>query len=344
LHRIINSVADPIFVKDRQHHLLLVNDAYCSFVGYSAKDVVGKTDYGFFPKNQVEIFLQKDEAVLNTGVENINEEEITDASGKVHTVATKKALYVDDNGEKFIVGVMRDITERKRIEKLKDDFIGTVSHELRTPLSITKEGVSLILDKIPGPINDQQARILTVSKNNIDRLSRIINSLLDISRIESGKVALKIENIDLVIIIGQVISSFETKIKDKSLEVRAILPKTAAFVEADPDGIIQVLTNLMANSLKFTEKGSISISLEYTNDSAEISVSDTGVGISVENLPKLFEKFQQFGRVNGPGEKGTGLGLAIAKGIISAHKGLIWTESEVEKGTKITFTLPKKRR
>lgn len=343
LNKIINSVADPIFVKDRQHRLLMVNDAYCTFIGYPARSVIGKTDYDFFPKKQVEVFLEKDKIVFNTGVENINEEEITDSLGKIHSIATKKALYVDDNGEKFIVGVIRDITERKRIEKLKDDFIGTVSHELRTPLSITKEGVSLVLDKIPGPINEQQARILTVSKNNIDRLARMINSLLDISRIESGKMALKIENIDLPALIRQVASSFEIKTKEKGLSIRAMLPEKAIFIEADSDAIAQVLTNLIANSVKFTAKGYIDIILNSSGNDVEVSVSDTGIGISMDDMPKLFDKFRQFGRVNGPGEKGTGLGLAIAKGIIAAHKGLIWAESELGKGTKISFTLPKKR-
>lgn len=234
-----------------------------------------------------------------------------------------------------------EISERKRIEKLKDDFIGTVSHELRTPLSITKEGISLVLDNVPGPINEQQARILTVSKNNVDRLARIINSLLDISRIESGKVGVRREAFDITAVVRQVIGSFESKLKDKGLSIRMDIPKVELIIHGDNDAIAQVLINLVSNSLKFTERGEINVSVNDKGDFVEISVSDTGMGISGDNLPSLFEKFQQFGRTDGPGEKGTGLGLAIAKGIVTAHNGRIWAESSLGEGTKITFILPK---
>ena len=272
----------------------------------------------------------------------MNEEEFTDAKGVLHITATKKTLYTDNNGEKFIVGIIRDITERKRVEKMKDEFIGTVSHELRTPLSITKEGLSLVLDKVTGPINEQQARILTVSKNNIDRLARIINSLLDISRIESGRIEIQREAFEIASVMRQVLSAFELKIKEKRLTLRADLPKDGIIIQGDSDGVTQVLTNLLSNSCKLTDKGFIDVSAKEIGDSVEISVSDTGIGIAEEDMPKLFDKFQQFGRVDGPGEKGTGLGLAIAKGIVNAHNGKIWAESEPGKGTKVTFRLPKK--
>ena len=341
-NEIINSVADPIFVKDRQHRWVLINNAYSLFMGHKPEELIGKTDRDFFSRKEAEIFWAKDEGVFTSGEENMNEEEFTDAKGVLHIIATKKRLYTNVNGEKFIVGVIRDITERKRVEKMKDEFIGTVSHELRTPLSITKEGISLVLDKVPGPINEQQARILTVSKNNIDRLARIINSLLDISRIESGRIEIRREAFEVISVMRQVISAFELKIKEKGLTLRADLPKDDIVIHGDSDGFTQVLTNLISNSCKFTDQGFIDVSLKKTGDSIEISVSDTGIGIAEENMPKLFNKFQQFGRVNGPGDKGTGLGLAIAKGIVTAHNGKIWAESEPGKGTKITFMLPKK--
>ena len=341
-NEIINSVADPIFVKDRQHRWVLINNAYCIFMGHKPEELIGKTDRDFFSQKEAEVFWKKDEDVFASGKENMNEEEFTDAKGVLHITATKKTLYTDNNGEKFIVGIIRDITERKRVEKMKDEFIGTVSHELRTPLSITKEGLSLVLDKVTGPINEQQARILTVSKNNIDRLARIINSLLDISRIESGRIEIQREAFEIASVMRQVLSAFELKIKEKRLTLRADLPKDGIIIQGDSDGVTQVLTNLLSNSCKFTDKGFIDVSAKEIGDSVEISVSDTGIGIAEEDMPKLFDKFQQFGRVDGPGEKGTGLGLAIAKGIVNAHNGKIWAESEPGKGTKVTFRLPKK--
>jgi PAS domain S-box-containing protein len=113
LNKIINSIGDPVFVKDRQHRLVLVNDAECRLAGRSREKLLGKTDYDFFPKEQVDIFWENDELVLKTGKENVNEETITDAQGNTRTIITKKTLYTDKAGEKFIVGVIRDITERK---------------------------------------------------------------------------------------------------------------------------------------------------------------------------------------------------------------------------------------
>jgi len=237
-----------------------------------------------------------------------------------------------------------EVERRIKLEKMKDEFIGTVSHELRTPLSITKEGISLIMDKVPGPVNEQQAHILTVSKNNIDRLTRIINSLLDMAKIEAGKAQTKREVFRIIPLVRQVVSAFELKTTEKGLRLNSRLPDSDAAVCGDTDAIAQVLTNLLGNACRFTHSGSIDVSVEELGESVEISVSDTGIGIAREDMPKLFQKFQQFRRVNGPGEKGTGLGLAIAKGIVETHKGRIWAESEVGKGTKVTFTLPKKIR
>jgi PAS domain S-box-containing protein len=118
LDKIINSVADPIFVKDRKHHWVLLNDSLCNFMGHDRNELIGKSDYDFFPKSEVDIFWEKDEAVFNTGEENINEETFTDAMGVVHTIVTKKTLYTDNKGEMFIVGIIRDITERKEAEEI----------------------------------------------------------------------------------------------------------------------------------------------------------------------------------------------------------------------------------
>lgn len=230
----------------------------------------------------------------------------------------------------------------QRLDQLKSDFISTVSHELRTPLSITKEGISLVLGKIPGDINEKQAKILVAAKNNIDRLARIINELLDISKIEAGKAELKKGQVDMTGLIREIVSSFGPEVKKKGLSLKLNLPKKGIDIYADRDKIIQVFTNLISNSLRFTEKGYIKISAVERKKEVECTVADTGRGIPEEDLPRAFGKFQQFGRMAGPGEKGTGLGLSIAKGIIEMHRGKIWVESGPGKGTKFNFILPKK--
>jgi signal transduction histidine kinase len=229
----------------------------------------------------------------------------------------------------------------KQLDQLKSDFISTVSHELRTPLSIIKESVSLILDKIPGDINEKQQKILDISKVSIDRLARIIDSLLDISKIEAGKIELKRSLIDIAEIVKHVTDSFEIKVKEKGLALKLDIDKTIGKVYADPDRITQVLINLMGNAIKFTSSGYIEVSCKDAKDTVMCSVKDTGVGISKDDLPNLFNKFQQFGRLAGAGEKGAGLGLSIAKGIIDMHNGSISVESEPGIGSRFTFALHK---
>ena len=234
-----------------------------------------------------------------------------------------------------------ELAERKKLDQLKDEFISTVSHELRTPLTIIKEVISLVLDEIPGKINENQQKVLSSAKNNINRLARIINDLLDVSRIEAGGVELKKEPVDMPGLIKQVVSSFGPKAKKKGLELRVNLPEEEMDMFVDEDKIIEVFTNLMGNAIKFVKKGYIEISAYAKGDVIEYMVADTGIGIAGDDLPKVFGKFQQFGRVAGPGEKGTGLGLSICKSIVELHKGKIRVESEPGKGTRFIFTLPK---
>lgn len=248
------------------------------------------------------------------------------------------------NAAKTVIGtviILRDITKEKEIDAMKSEFVSTVSHELRTPLSITKEGISLVLDGITGEINEKQRKILLTSRDNMDRLARIINNLLDISKIESGKIELKREPIDMNALVSRVARSFESRIKSKGLDLKLDIADKSVMVYADSDKLIQVLTNLIGNACKFTQKGRIEVFCHDKDDKAECSVMDTGVGISPDDLSRVFEKFQQFTRIPGAGEKGTGLGLSIVKALVELHNGKIWAESTIGKGSKFSFSLPK---
>jgi len=248
----------------------------------------------------------------------------------------------DNQGRRMgTVVILRDITVEKEIDRLKTEFISTVSHELRTPLTTIRESVSQVLDGILGETTPQQREFLSICLEDIDRLTRIINDLLDISKIEAKKFAIKREIVDIAGLVKAVNLSFIPRAKEKGLEIRTSFSKEPIEVYADKDKIIQVLTNLVGNSLKFTEKGYIEISIIDKQDTVECSVFDTGSGINEKDLPKVFSKFQQFGRTEGPGERGTGLGLAIAKGIVELHQGKIWVESKLNAWTKFIFILPK---
>ncbi len=234
--------------------------------------------------------------------------------------------------------------ELRRLDDLKSDFVATVSHELRTPLAIIQEGIALINDRILGDVNGKQVRTLSQVLENIARLTRIIDDLLDISKLEAGEIELKKSYVDTAKFIKKIIEDFQFKVREKKIVLKVSLSKKVSRIYADRDKLIQILTNLVSNALKFTpENGKITVRVgEDADGSVMISISDTGVGISEGDVSKLFNKFQQFDRVPGPGKKGTGLGLAISKRIVELHGGRIWAESEIKKGSTFYFTIPKR--
>ena len=233
-----------------------------------------------------------------------------------------------------------EVEERRRAERLKDEFVSTVSHELRTPLAITREGVSLLIDGIPGPINEKQAKVLTTAKGNVDRLTRIINDLLDISKIEAGRMEIKREKINVGELVAHAAAALTPLAIQKGLRLDIRVPDKSLEVFADEDRLVQVLNNLLSNAIKFTREGGVTVSVAAKEEGIECVVEDTGAGVSEEDMPRLFHKFVQIGRTNGAGRKGTGLGLVIARNIVELHGGRIWAESELHKGTRFTFVLP----
>ncbi len=202
----------------------------------------------------------------------------------------------------------------------------------------------MILTGKTGAINETQVKFLSMAERNINRLMNILNDLLSLSRIESGKMTMKFENLDLRGLIEFIHTSFKPQTDGKSIQLRTELPPEVPAVYGDREKLEQVLTNLVGNALKFTpEGGEIVISAKPYNGTAHwmaISVRDTGAGIPSDQLDKIFEKFHQ---VEGSLQRsvgGTGLGLAITKGLVEAHKGKIFVESEVGKGSRFTFTVP----
>lgn len=232
--------------------------------------------------------------------------------------------------------------ELEKLSQLKSDFVSMVSHELRTPLATIKQGIFLVLNEVQGKINEKQKRVLKVSNDNIDRLLRLINDLLDISKIEAGKIELKKALIDLASLVKDTCARWKLESDQKQQSLQVYMPESPMNVSIDPDRIIEVLGNLISNAIKYTpKKGKIRVELKDKGEQVDVSVSDTGMGIAKEDLPKVFSKFQQFNRMAGPGTQGTGLGLAITKDLIQMHGGSIKVESELDKGSKFTFSLPK---
>lgn len=239
------------------------------------------------------------------------------------------------------IEIFRDVTREKEIDRMKSEFISTVSHELRTPLTSVREAIAQILEQILGPINDSQKEYLKISLDELDRLAAIVNDLLDVGKIESGKIELKQTHFDICSLIRKVAKAHHRVLDHKGLSLQIILPEQPVWVHADFDKITQVVTNLISNAYKFTATGGeISVEVRAYERECWICVKDTGCGLSRDDLERVFERFVQVGRTYGPGRKGTGLGLAICKSLIELHGGKIWAESEPRKGARFYFTLP----
>jgi signal transduction histidine kinase len=253
------------------------------------------------------------------------------------------------NNEKHVVMALNDITERKIAEEelketmeMKARFISTVSHELRSPLACIKEGVTIVLDGVAGKVNKKQKHFLNIATRNIERLSLLINDVLDFQKLEAGQAELDFQPHDLNKVVHEVYETMVLTSKKKNIHVSCQTDDCLPNVEFDRNNIIQVLTNLMSNAIKFTpDKGSIEISFHQRQEEVVISVRDTGIGIPEEQLSKIFDRFF---RVHRPGKQiqGTGLGLAIVNKIVRLHDGRIEVESKENEGTTFFVTLPLK--
>ncbi len=245
--------------------------------------------------------------------------------------------------------IARDITQRKRIEqqlqetaRLKSEFTSTVSHELRTPLAISKEALSLLLRGKVGEIVPKQKEIVTIASSNIDRLCYLIDDILDFSKIEAGRMEIHKEPWDIIPIIEESCNGWKLRTDFKKIALQLNAPSGPIIIPLDKIRFLQILSNLLNNAAKFTpEGGRIEIIVKDEKDAARISVIDSGPGIAPEDIPKLFQKFQQLKRTHGPGARGTGLGLSIVKSLVELHGGEIAVKSELGKGSEFIFRLPK---
>ncbi len=223
------------------------------------------------------------------------------------------------------------------LSQVKDDFVANVSHEIRTPLTAIKEGISLMRDEVLGTLSPKQLEFLKIVDQNVERLTELISNLLDLSKIEVGRMRLARRRVSLLELAKAVVKTIQPLSGTRALRIEEA-SLSEAF--ADPDRVYQVLMNLLSNAVKFTrENGAIAIRLKTEAGQVVVSVQDDGVGIAHEDIPRLFHKFSQVGQAGGP-RRGTGLGLVLCKEIVEAHGGTIGVESEAGKGSTFTFALP----
>jgi signal transduction histidine kinase/DNA-binding response OmpR family regulator/CHASE3 domain sensor protein len=257
-------------------------------------------------------------------------------------LASATPLRDADNAISGVAAVFQEISRLRELDRMKDEFVSVVSHELRTPLTAIRGSLQLLLASDSSVPDSDDRELLTVALRSCDRLVRIINDMLDVSKIEAGKLLLARRRLSVGDIVRQSIASILPLAREAGVELRSEVPHDIAGVEADPDRLTQAAVNLLSNAVKFAPRGSaVVIAAREETNAVLISVADAGPGIHPDDVSRLFQKFQQLDSSGTRRVGGTGLGLAITKGIVEEHGGSVWVESVVGVGTTFFVRLPK---
>lgn len=350
IENLVENAGDAIVSTDREDRILTWNRGAEVIFGYSKEEAVGKNLAILLPPGHLRELEEIRNKVQLAGLIRNLEARRKRKDGAIIDVALAVSPIKDkdDNVIGFLY-LAKDITEKQRyqqrlkeLDKMKSDFVSNVSHELRTPLTAVKGSVDNMLEGLTGLLNEKQIRYLTRIKLNADRLTRLINDILDLSKFEAGKIDLKPAVLPLVTLAKEVAEGLRSVAVDKLISLEVASPDVNVTAWADRDKVIQVLMNLIGNAVKFTPAhGKVSVSIERNGDEwVQASVADTGSGIPLEEANKIFDKFYQIAQVGKQKARGTGLGLAISKALVEMHGGRIWVESEVGRGSTFFFTLP----
>lgn len=333
--------------------ITFANDKFCSISKYSREELIGKDHRIINSGHHSKEFFIKLWKTIAGG--NVWKGEIKNKAkdGTCYWVDTTIIPFLNNEKKPYqYVAIRTDITEKKEDElklveamKSKSEFISMVSHELRTPLTVIKESVSLVHDGITGDVNANQKDFLATAKNNVDRLGRLINDVLDFQKLDSNLMIFTMKEQSINEVVSDVGKGFELILNKKNLSLRLELQEDLPNIKFDSDKIIQVVTNLMNNAMKFSDKGSIHLITQKLGDNAiKVSVRDEGIGIKESDLDKLFKSFSQIPTDAGRKTGGTGLGLVLCKKILEEHSGQIGVESIFGEGTTFYFVLPIKER
>lgn len=333
LQSILRSMVDGVITLDVRGNVILINPpAEDMLTTWRFEENVNDTTA--IPKLLSNIF----EKVIETEEEQVGS---ISAQGRFWTIAM--APLYKHKMIRGAVAVIRDMTEERRLDKLRKDFLANVSHELRTPLSMMQGYSEALIDDIVGDPQERKELAQVIYDESL-RMSRLVNELLDLARMEAGNVELHLQRMDIDPVIQRTVRKFVNYAKEEDVELIENLTPTKYRYEIDPDRIEQILTNLIDNAIRHNAKnGTVTISSVEEDSQLKVSVQDTGSGIPEEDLPFIFERFYKAdkARTRGKSGKGTGLGLSIVKHLVEAHGGQIYVHSKEGEGTTFFFKLPR---
>ncbi|MCE5252262.1 PAS domain-containing sensor histidine kinase [bacterium] len=349
LNTILENVGDGIITVNNEYTITAFNNAFSELVGLPREEIIGKPCYDIIrcvdnDRNDLCNHSCGLEQTLLKGLTFVERSIIQHRDDTTTTVESVNSPLKSVDGS--IIGAVksiRDITKEAEIEHMKEEFVSTVSHELRTPLTAIQGYIDLILAGETGEINDVQREFLDMVSRNSERLTLLINDLLDIEKLEAVKLTLRMQKVSLSDLVRYSANTLRHNALEKKLDYILDI-KNGIEGYFDQDKITQIMLNLISNAIKFTPEGSVTIKLDERNNKAEISILDTGIGISPADRKKLFTKFF---RAETPLVKkipGTGLGLSIVKKLIEVHKGKIIVSSDTGKGSEFLVVLPLEKR
>jgi PAS domain S-box-containing protein len=314
---------------------LEVNSSFLQMSGYDREEIIGRTITEINLESASAIYNQAVQKSLQRGFVRNQEFQFLTKSGTIKTILLSMEI-IELAGQQCTLSIMNDITEHKRLE---NEFISLVSHELRTPMTSMMGALDLLSSDRLGTLTDQGKQVLKIATSNTERLIRLVNEILDLERMKSGKITMQPVNCALINLLTQARATMQSMADRAGVKLELEADPIEVFV--DPDRLLQTLTNLLSNAIKFSEaEGIIWLRAKATDNCCQIEVQDQGRGIPTDKLQTIFERFQQVDASDSRKKGGTGLGLTICRHIVEQHQGRIWVESNLGQGSTFYITLP----
>jgi NtrC-family two-component system sensor histidine kinase KinB len=335
---IVESISDIIMVCDSEFNIQLINKTAEDLFNIHEEAVIGrKIQECISDERIIEIFE-------STGKASIMKKpylQFTNNGRLVYLRPRISEIPAVHGGRSGIVLILQDVSQFRELDKMKSDFMATVSHEFRTPLTSINMSVDIMRQKVVGPLTDAQAELLESSKQDCDRLTKLVKELLQLSKLESGKFELKREPVEFERVIDAALQPLQLPFKEKGVELKSTVGADLPLFMGDEQQLTWVVSNLASNALRYTPNGgNVCIDVKKDGENILMLVKDTGRGIQPEHIEKIFDKFVQVKHALDSTPGSVGLGLAIVKEIVEMYNGRIWVESEIGKGASFFISLP----